>query len=154
MIRKYSFLLFELFQLLNTTWVFNTETQEWSQGPTMKEKRGWHSCFYDSNTNSIFIVGGYNGNVLATTEQWNLETNQWLSTPSLPEPLIGSAGVASKSSNIVGLIAGGFTNTGITNKVHGLRRTDLVWEVMPQQLQRARWGHSMVYLPHDQIPGC
>ena len=135
--------------------MFNTETQEWSQGPSLKEKRYGHSCFYDDQTSSIFVVGGSNGNTLATTEQWRLDTNQWISTPDLPEPLYNFAGVASKSSRFVGFVAGGYNMyAGRTNKVLGLRRSDLVWEVMPQQLKIARWRHSMVNVPADQIPGC
>ena len=123
----------------------------------MKEKRSDHSCFYDDQTNSVFVVGGWNGNRLASTEQWRLDTNQWTSTPDLPEPLSESAGVASKSSQFFGFIAGGRTNIGVnakTNKIHGIRRSDLTWEVMPQQLKIARKVHSMVNLPYDQIPGC
>ena len=155
MIRKY-FLLFNFFQRLDTTWVFNAETEEWSQGPSLKDKRSRHSCFYDDQTNSIFVVGGddENGSFLATTEQWKLNTNQWISTPNIPEPLVTSAGVASKSSQFVGYVAGGHTNSARTNNVLGLRRTDLVWEVMPQKLKIARFRHSMVNVPVDQIPGC
>ena len=124
--------------------MFNTETEEWIQGPKLKEKRGWHSCFYDIKSNSVFVIGGSNGNRLSTTEKWNLDTNQWESTPSLPEPLEYSAGVASNSVDYIGFVAGGWTNSGITNKIFGLRRRDLNWEVMPQQLQTARYDHSMV----------
>ena len=139
---------------MDTTWVFNTQTEEWSQGPSMNQKRDYHSCFYDDQTNSIFIVGGYNGNHLATTEQWNLDTNQWIMTPDLPEPLSSSAGVASKSGQIIGFIAGGWNNGETTNKIYGLRRSDLTWEIMPQKMQTARKLHSMINLPVDQIPGC
>ena len=120
-------------------------------------KRRWHSCFYDDQSNSVFVAGGYNGNRLATTEKWDLDTNQWILTPDLPEPLTSSAGVASKSSQYVGYVAGGagWTNAEYTtNKVLGLRRSDLVWEVMPQQLKIARERHSMVNVPADHIPGC
>ena len=135
--------------------MFNIQTQEWSQGPSMNQRRREHSCFHDDQTNSIFVVGGYNGNTIATTEQWTLNTNQWISKPSLPEPLAWSAGAASKSGPIVGYVAGGMDmDSDVTNKIHGLRRSDLVWEVMPQQLQTARRRHSMVNLPVDQIPGC
>ena len=152
---EYFFLLFKLFQTLDTTWVFSTENEEWSEGPSLKEKRRLHSCFYDDQTNSVFVAGGYDDNVglLATTEQWRLDTNQWITTPDLPERLDSSAGVASKSEQFVGFVAGG--NNGVaTNKIHGLRRTDLTWELMPQKLQIARDLHSMVNVPADQIPGC
>ena len=120
----------------------------------MKEKRGYHSCFYDIKSDSVFVIGGWNGTRLATAEKWNFDTNQWESTPSLPEPLAFSAGVASKSMDYIGFVAGGETSSGYTNKIFGLRRRDLEWEVMPQQLQTARAWHSMVNLPNDQVPGC
>ena len=76
-------------------------------------------------------------------------------TPSLPEPIGRSAGVASKSMEYTGFIAGGNSPGHVWNrKVLGLRRRDLVWEVMPQKLQTARRYHSIVNLPYDQIPGC
>ena len=138
--------------------MFNTETKEWTPGPKMKEKRVYHSCFYDIKSNSVFVIGGWNGTRLATTEKWNLDTNKWESTPSLPEALSFSAGVVSKSLDYIGFVAGGntggFVTGGTTNKIFGLRRRDLNWEVMPQQLQTARAGHSMVNLPTDQVPGC
>ena len=135
--------------------MFNTETEEWTQGPKMKEKREYHSCFYDIKSNSVYVIGGYNGNKLATTEKWNLDTNQWESTPPLPEPLSHSAGVASNSIEYIGFVAGGLTaGDERTNKVFGLRRRDLNWEIMPQQLQTGRYAHSMVNLPSDQVPGC
>ena len=133
--------------------MFNTENEEWSQGPSMNQKRRSHSCFYDYQTKSIFVVGGYDGNRLATTEQCNLDTNQCITTPDLPEPLWYSAGVASKSDHFVGFVAGG-DNGEITNKIYGLRRSDLTWELLPQKLQTARESHSMVNVPADQIPGC
>ena len=148
---------------LDATWVHNTETEEWTQGPKLKEKRGYHSCFYDIKSNSIHIIGGRRWKMdkqdgirkrMATTRKWNLDTNQWESTPSLPESLSFSAGVASKSMDYIGFIAGGYTNSGTTNKIFGLRRRDLNWEIMPQQLQTARYHHSMINLPNDQVPGC
>ena len=121
----------------------------------MKEDKRTHSCFYDEKTNSVFVFGGYSGSSSsATTEQWKLATNQWESTPNLTEPLWSSAGVVSNSMDYIGFVAGGNTNSGVTNKVIGLRRTDLVWQVMPQQLQTARQAHSMVNQPRDQILGC
>ena len=137
--------------------MFNTETEQWTKGPTMKEKRGWHVCFYDIISNSVYVIGGSNMKRLATTEKWNLDTNQWESTQSLPEPLSHSAGVASNSIEYIGFVAGGLTgggDGGRTNKVFGLRRRDLNWEIMPQQLQTGRYAHSMVSLPSDQVPGC
>ena len=139
---------------MDTTWVFNTETDQWTQGPPMKEKRMEHSCFYDDKSNSVYVIGGWKINGMATAEKWNLDTHQWESIPSLPEPLYYSAGVASKSMDYIGFTAGGMINRRKINKLFGLRRGDLNWEVMPRQLQTARNSHSIVNLPFDQVPGC
>ena len=121
----------------------------------MKADRRFHSCLYDEKTNAIFVFGGQSGNnKIATTEQWKLDTSQWESTTSLPEVSWSSAAVASNSMDYIGFVAGGNTDSGTISKVYGLRRSDLVWQVMPQQLQTARTVHSMVNLPLDRIPGC
>ena len=50
----------------------------------------------------------------------------WISTPDLPERLSDSAVVVSKSMEYIVFIAGGTgSNSGITNKVKGLRPQDL-----------------------------
>ena len=136
--------------------MFNTLTNEWTSGPAMKDKRDSHACFYDAETNSVFVVGGGGvSGIVKTTARLNLNTNVWESTPDLPAFLQFSVGVASKSKDFIGFVAGGETaNYEITAKVWGLRRRDLVWEEMPQQLQKARIFHSMVNLASNEIPGC
>ena len=135
--------------------MLNLKTEQWTQGPNMKQYKRQHSCFYDEKTNSIFTIGGLSGSdKSATTEQWKLDTNHWEPTPSLPEPLWSAAGVASNSMDYIGFVAGGSTNSGGSDKVLGLRRMDLGWQVIPQKLKTARSGHSIVNLPLDQIPGC
>ena len=144
--------------------MFNPENRQWKQGPRMKEKREEHSCFYDNHSNSIFVVGGRNESnytfpAPTTTEQLNLDTKEWKSAPSLPEPTLGSAGVASKSIDYVGFVTGGYVGPQYVdweraNKVYGLRRKDLNWEVMPQQLESLRVSHSMVNVAYHEVPGC
>ena len=121
----------------------------------MKKARNYPSCFYDDQSNSVFVTGGRGsrGQGLATSEKLNLDTYQWESIPSLPQPLYLSDGVASKSIEYIGFVAGGYTDT-TTNKVLGLRRRDLMWEVMPKQLQKARRSYSMVNVASDEVPGC
>ena len=89
---------------MDTTWVFNKDMVQWIAGPKMKAKREEHSCFYDQESNSVFVVGGFarnslTGAVLSTTERLNLDYNVWESTPSFPLQIRYSQGVASKSTN-------------------------------------------------------
>ena len=82
------------------------------------------------------------------------EQLRWESTTDLTEPLSSSAAVASNSNDFIGYVAGGWTNNGDTDKIWGLRRTDLNWVEMPKRLQMPRGFHSMVNVVSDEIPGC
>ena len=60
------------------------------------------------------------------TEKKHIIMCFWISTPDLPERLSDSAVVVSKSMEYIVFIAGGTgSNSGITNKVKGLRPRDL-----------------------------
>ena len=50
---------FDEFQMHNSTWIFNSLTNQWTAGPSLLGKRKTRSCFYDEETNTIFVVGGY-----------------------------------------------------------------------------------------------
>ena len=78
----------------------------------------------------------------------------WKSTTDLPEPLRYSAAVASNLNDFIGYVAGGWTKNEWTDKIWGLRRTDLNWVEMPKRLQKSRDDHSMVNIASDEIPGC
>ena len=82
------------------------------------------------------------------------EQLSWESTTDLPEPLSYSAAVASNSNVFIGYVAGGYTNNTRTDKIWGLRRTDLNWVEMPKRLQKSRIYHTMVNVASDEIPGC
>ena len=92
---------------------------------------------------------------MKSTEKLNLNENFfWESTTDLPEPLDESAAVASNSNQFIGYVAGGNINNGLTDKIWGLRRTDLNWVEMPKRLQKSNYDHSMVNIASNEIPGC
>ena len=63
--------------------------------------------------------------------------------------------ILNKSKKYIGFVAGGQIESGDpTGKIFGFRRSDLKWEIMPQQLKTARYWHSVVNVNSDQIPGC
>ena len=136
-------------------------TKKWTSGPRMKEKRYFHTCIYDKEANVLFAIGGLDVGTdgeerrLATVERLNLENNNpvWENTPSLPEPVANTAGVISKSADLIGIVAGGMANYGKSFKVWGLRRRDLGWDEMPR-LQQGHSHHPMVNVASDEIPGC
>ena len=92
---------------------------------------------------------------LKSTEKLKINENlKWESTTDLPEDLYESAAAASNTNDFIGFVAGGYSNRRRTNKIWGLRRTDLNWVEMPKRLQKPRYGHSMVNIASDEIPGC
>ena len=147
----------KIFQKLDTTWIYDSSKNQWTKGPTLREKRSYHSCFYDAKWKTVFVIGGKDENWkrLKSTEKLKInEQLSWESTTDLTEPLSSSAAVASNSNQFIGYVAGGNTNNGRTDKIWGLRRTDLNWVEMPKRLQKSRWDHSMVNIASDKIPGC
>ena len=107
--------------------------------------------------NTVFVIGGEDENLKSLKSTEKLKMNEqlsWESTTDLPEPLSSSAAVASNSNQFIGYVAGGNTNNGRTDKIWGLRRTDLNWVEMPKRLQKTNYGHSMVNIASEEIPGC
>ena len=141
---------------MDTTWIYDSSKNKWTKGPALIQKRYVHSCFYNAKWNTVFVIGGFGDyRRLKSTEKLNLNENfNWESTTDLPEPLSYSAAVASNSNVLIGYVAGGSTNNGRTDKIWGLRRTDLNWVEMPKRLQKSRWSHSMVNIASEEIPGC
>ena len=142
----------------NSTWILNTLNNEWIPGPQMNEKREFHSCFYDHQTNSIYVVGGstMNGMLspLVSTEKLNMESNTWEYLSDFPITIRYSAAVASKSKIYIGFVAGGKSGKEARNEIWGLKRNDHKWHKMQQSLKTTRHGHSMVNLDMDEMPEC
>ena len=145
------------FQKLDTTWIYDSSKNQWTKGPALREKRSYHSCFYDAKWKTVFVIGGKDENLKRSKSTEKLKMNEQLSwelTTDLPEPLLYSAAVASNSNVFNGYVAGGCTNNTRTDKIWGLRRTDLNWVEMPKRLQKSKFRHSMVNIASDKIPGC
>merc|ERR1719245_2125945 len=87
------------------TWIYDSSKKQWTKGPALREKRHYHSCFYDELSNSVFVIGGYNRRRLKSTEKLTLNENfNWESTTDLPEPSYESAAVASNSNRFLGFV--------------------------------------------------
>ena len=142
----------------NSTWILNTLDNKWTPGPQMNEKRLYHSCFHDRQTNFIYVIGGdMNGKVthIASTEKLDMESNTWEYASEFPiANFLNSAAVASKSKKYIGFVAGGISELKSKNEIWGLKRNDQKWYKMQQSLKTARYGHSMVNLGLDDMPEC
>ena len=169
--------------MLDTTRLFDTSNNQWKQGPSLKERRKSHSCFYDKLENTIYVIGGQKENkenmeiekygnheyYLRTTEKWNMGRYEWEPSSEFPLPMVDSAAVASKRVDFIGFVTGGFFNLPeigysdydyltwsyeTQSNVWGLRRKDLTWILMPQTLPIRRYNHSILNVGADDIPGC
>ena len=82
---KNLFFPFIIFQVLDTTWIYDVVSKTWSEGPKMNTKRNSHACVQDTVTSSIYIAGGYDQwKKLSSTEKWTLEENSWKHSANLP----------------------------------------------------------------------
>ena len=167
--------------MLATTRILDTLTNKWKKGPSLKEKRVQHACFYNEQENTIYVVSGCDhwkplGRCMNTTEKWNLslDRNEWEPSSVFPVAVAESAAVASKSVDFIGFVTGGWVeipkimendyyyydddwypwNYENQKRVWGLRRNDLLWISMPQSLSLGRYEHSIVNVAAWDIPGC
>jgi len=141
----------------DTTWIYNVVRKDWTEGPKLNEKRLYHACLVDEETNTIHVTGGKgeNYNRLKSTEKWIFGTDSWVSGASLPEAVSLSAAVNSNSEETIGYLVAGETDNGATSKVWSLRKRDMRWiKDGSKQLQTPRYLHTVVNIPRDQIPGC
>ena len=76
-----------------STFVLNSETNKWTDGPQMIIPRSFHNCEKIPSDNQsskydIIAAGGYTGIGLSSVEFLNLESNVWRRGPELPFQLI------------------------------------------------------------------
>ena len=119
----------------------------------MNKKRYGHSCFQDTKTTSVYIVGGdadqYNG--LSSTEKWTLEENSWQPSANLPESsYFRSSAASSYSEEFIGYMTGEFPSRNI----YGLRRRQMEWIKLIKTMKTGRYRHSLLNIPANQVLGC
>ena len=162
--------MFEQFQKLDSTWIYHSITHQWSPGPPLLGKRNDHSCFYDQETHSVYVIGGVDGNgrKMNTSEVLKIDQDSWKSSTEFPGLLMWPAAVASNSIEFIGYLSGGIIDSRVTDEVWGLRRSDLKWVEMSKRLQNRnefhstiqkrlqipRYKHTMVNIASNDLPEC
>ena len=121
----------------------------------MNSKRWKHACFQDEETSSIYIAGGVDDqfNVLGSTETWTFEENPWQYSANLPGEISWSSAVSSNTDKFIGYMAGGLP-TRHSKNIYGLRRRQMEWIQLNKTIKTARWRHSLLNIPANQILGC
>ena len=144
---------------LGETFLLNSETEKWVNGPHLLEARGWHSCarIKASKTQpyfSIIAVGGYNGTFKNSVEILDEVSGNWRYGPPLPIPLAAGALVEDAAGGVI--LVGGET-LEVTNHDTLFRLShagpDAMWFKMPQKLQNARRYHVSFLVP-EEITNC
>merc|ERR1719400_3046813 len=135
---------------LDTTWIYDVVSKTWSEGPKMKTKRYGHGCFQNTESSTIYIVGGEDdqGKILSSTEKWTLEENSWQPSANLPEPIFWSSAVSSNKDEYIGYMAGG-RDTGYQDLpyIYGLTRRQMEWIKLNKTLKIGRSRHSLLNIP-------
>jgi N-acetylneuraminic acid mutarotase len=129
------------------TMIFHLGKQSWQTGPDMKTGRIEHACGMFQG--HVLVMGGYNGQVLSSTEVWNPATNIWTEGPQLPSGLAYSSTASDHSGNIY--LLGGFDGFKIIDTILKLSFTNdgYCWIPMGQKLKTPRMSHIAIPFPDN-----
>ena len=148
------------------TWIYDTPTYTWIQGPSMRTGRRMHGCFsIDENgtTTKVVAMGGLSmgdpstAGILSTAEILDVASMQWEDLPDLPFGVHGNKGVESVIGPYLGFSVAGSNNAGNKNRIIGLRKNlngIYFWQEMDDQLITGRIGAAVVNVPDSMVPSC
>ena len=152
------------------TWIYDTPTYTWIQGPSMRTGRRMHGCFsIDENgtTTKVVAMGGLSMGVinkdlltsgtLSTAEILDVASMQWEDLPDLPFGVHGNKGVESVIGPYLGFSVAGRNNAGNKNRIIGLRKNlngTYFWQELTTQLTTGRRDAAVVNIPDSMVPSC
>jgi hypothetical protein len=142
------------------TFYFTFGEKSWTEGPELKNKRGWHSCgkirrSKENQEMSIIVAGGWDGSSrLSLVEILDEGFNEWQAGPELPFAILQSQMVEDQNGGVI-LIGGDSYSVGILNTLYQLPHggKDAVWTKMEQKLKTGRYRHTAFMVP-DNIADC
>jgi hypothetical protein len=143
------------------TFYFTSAEESWTEGPELKNKRGYHSCGRirrnkESQEMSIIVAGGYAGgfSYLSSVEILDEGSNEWQTGPELPFGIYGSEMVEDQNGGVV-LIGGYSPDVGYLDTLYHLPHggQDAVWTKMEQKMNTGRNAHTAFLVP-DNIVDC
>ena len=140
--------------------IYDINHNNWTEGPSLNVKRVKHACMVDEKTETIHVMGGWDGrlNPSKSTETLTKGSKKWKMGSNLKELIDKSAAVSSRSLEYVGFLVGGWATPADGSivrhaKTWGLRRRDMEWIEMPKQLKIPRMEHSVVNVQLGEL-GC
>ena len=63
----------------------------WTEEGMLKTPRGWHACSYRGSY--LYVMGGYDGSYLSSTEVLPMNAPVWTVSTPLPRELYGMRGI-------------------------------------------------------------
>jgi N-acetylneuraminic acid mutarotase len=142
------------------TFYFTFGDESWTEGPELKNKRGWHSCGKirrnkESKEMSIIVAGGSDyPSYLSSVEILDEGSNEWQTGPELPFGISGSQMVEDQNGGVV-LIGGRSSSVDNLDTLYQLqhRGQDAVWTKMEEKMKTGRFLHTAFLIP-DNIVDC
>ena len=140
----------------NRVFIFNSDFENWIEGPPLKFARSLHSCTMiktngQSNNLSIVVAGGNNGTVMSSVEILDEGSNEWRAGTDLPQGTSNAMMVADSNDGVV--LIGGMYSAGLLDKLYHLADANANWIEMSQKLKKGRaWGTAF-FVP-DDITNC
>lgn len=142
------------------TYILNTDTEQWAQGPSMLEARYGFGCgqiraHRSQPYLSIIAVGGNDkAKTLRSVEILDDVSGNWRFGPPLPVPLYDGNLVEDPAGGVI-LIGGQNSEIGIHDTLYRLSHAgpEASWSKMPQKLQYGRI-YQVSFLVPDQITNC
>ncbi len=145
-------------QFLGKTLYFTFGEESWTEGPELKNKRGYHSCGKirrnkESQEMSIIVAGGFDGSYLSSVEILHEGSNEWQTGPKLPFGIFRSQMVEDQNGGVV--LIGGDSSFGTIDSLYQLPHggQDAAWTKMEQKLKTGRRAHTAFLVP-DNIVDC
>ena len=147
------------FKASHETWILDTRTNTWKQGPSMRTGRSSHGCFsMDENgtTTKVVAMGGYNSGILSTAEILDVASMQWQDLPDLPFGVYGNKGIESVIGPNMGFSVA--SKRGYDeDRIIGLRKNQngtYYWQELTTQLITSRYNAAVVNVPESMVPSC
>lgn len=150
-------------QRSNRTYMLDTNTNIWEEGPPLLQPRDSQSCGRirsDKNSSefSLIVAGGYAGKSLKSTEILDDITGYWRKGPDLPTELFNPQIVEDSEGGVI--IIGGerILGDGTWIKLDTLFHLpnvgqDAAWVELPQKLKTAR-ARFIAFMVPDGIADC
>jgi hypothetical protein len=145
-------------QISGKTFYFTFGEESWTEGPELKNKRGYHSCGKirrnkASQEMSIIVAGGYyGGSYLSSVEILDEGSNEWQTGPELPLGIAESQMVEDQNGGVV-LIGGYSPSVGRLDTLYQLSHggQDAVWTKMEQKMNTGRREHTAILVPDNTV---